>query len=356
MKYPHRRPLKRCDLCGHLSAGEIALQMEDEEFEPMQLCERHIGLFRMYLGAERYNAGVEFKSLGGSQMKLVKNGNGGTLASPEERRQQWATLEEPYLARRAAAKTSQFEARLAFVGKLKLERDRKMGLWPADPQRRRKLREREVELQREHLTMGYAARTEYIEATRSLIGALLKEAAEYDSFAMKHVEKHEIFWAAGEHAAKMRLRAGMLENALAVEIREAETLSLAAEAWDGSRASDWWREPESTWNAKPYEPSVGIYPAMNPNQITSLLSNDPNNDYLLLGDVWGEQRERAKAQLAENRRVLKEEKLREVRHQEEERVRLADLYRRDELAHSLGLGVTASDIAALEAAEQQEVA
>jgi hypothetical protein len=72
----------------------------------------------------------------------------------------------------------------------------------------------------------------------------------------------------------MRLRAEMLRNALGVETREAETLALVAEGWDGTRASDWWHAPESIWNGKPYEPSVLIYPAMMPNQIQALASND----------------------------------------------------------------------------------
>jgi hypothetical protein len=53
---------------------------------------------------------------------------------------------------------------------------------------------------------------------------------------------------------------------------------------------------------------------------------------------------------------LKEEKAREDAYLEEERRRLDDLYRRDQIAHSLGLGVKAEDIAALEGAERQEAA
>jgi hypothetical protein len=335
------KPRSRCDLCGKLGAGRITAELEDAECQPMVLCGRHLHHLQMYLGAERYAAALEFK--GGPRMKLVKNGNGGELPRIEELKRQWLAIEEPYLRRRAAAKVAQYQGRLAFVGKLLLERDRRMGAWPANPQERRKLRERETELQRQHLQVGLAARQDYIQATSDLVAALNKEAAEYDAHAMKYMEPYhaEIVLTAGWHAANLRLRATMLMNALVVEQREVETLQIATESWDGTRASDWWHEPETIRAARPYEVSMFIYPGRRTNLLTT-------SDEMLLQGVYGEQREQRRAHIEEARREQMEEQREEQQYRERERRRLDNLYRREGIAHSLGLGVKAEDIAALE--------
>jgi hypothetical protein len=332
------KPRGRCDLCGKLGAGRIKAEIEDADYEPMMLCSRHLHHLQMYLGAERYAAAMEFK--GGSQMKLVKNG---ALPPLEELKRQWVALEEPFIQRRTAAKAAQYQGRLAFVGKLLLERDRRMGAWPTNPQERRKLRDREVELQREHLQVAYASRQDYIQATNDLVAALNQEAAECDAHAMKQMDPYnEAVLTAGYHAANLRLRAAILTNALAVETREVEVLQIASEDWDGERASDWWHEPETTRNAKPYEPSVAIYPVPKHQLLTT-------DDQLLLSGVYGEEREQRKTQIEEGRRQIREEQREEEKYREAERRRLSDLYRREGIAHNLGLGVRAEDIAALEA-------
>jgi hypothetical protein len=86
---------------------------------------------------------------------------------------------------------------------------------------------------------------------------------------------------------------------------------------------------------------VSIYPARRTNLLTT-------SDEMLLQGFYGEQREQRRAHLEEARRQQREEQLKEQQYRDSERRRLDNLSRREVLAHNLGLGVKAEDIAALE--------